>query len=77
MIPEPRLATTMCVLAPGDGGIRVLMVRRSAAMRFMPGAWVFPGGVIDPDDDAMAAFAVPGVPDDHRAWAAAGVREVV
>jgi 8-oxo-dGTP pyrophosphatase MutT (NUDIX family) len=42
MIPEPRLATTMCVLAPGDGGIRVLMVRRSAAMRFMPGAWVFP-----------------------------------
>jgi 8-oxo-dGTP pyrophosphatase MutT (NUDIX family) len=77
MIPEPRLATTMCVLAPGDGGVRVLMVRRSAAMRFMPGAWVFPGGVIDPDDDARAPFAVPGVADDHRAWAAAGVREVV
>ena len=67
----------MCVLAPVDGGIRVLMVRRSAAMRFMPGAWVFPGGVIDPDDDAMAAVAVPGVADDHRAWAAAGVREVL
>ncbi len=77
MIPEPRLATTMCVLAPGDDGILVLMVRRSAAMRFMPGAWVFPGGVIDPEDDARADIAVPGVADDHRAWAAAGVREVM
>ena len=77
VIPEPRLATTMCVLAPADDGIRVLMVRRSAAMRFMPGAWVFPGGVIDRGDDARAAVAVPGVADDHRAWAAAGVREVM
>ncbi|MGI8823545.1 MAG: NUDIX hydrolase [Acidimicrobiia bacterium] len=76
-IPEPRLSTTICVLAADGNGARVLMVRRAAAMRFMPGAWVFPGGVIDPaDDGASARAAVVDAHPEHAAWAAAGVREV-
>jgi 8-oxo-dGTP pyrophosphatase MutT (NUDIX family) len=30
--------------------IQVLMLRRTAAMKFAPGAYVFPGGSVDPDD---------------------------
>jgi 8-oxo-dGTP pyrophosphatase MutT (NUDIX family) len=77
VISEPRLATTLCVVIPADAGLRVLMVRRSPAMRFMPGAWVFPGGVIDPGDEDLADLIVPGAASDHRAWAAAGVRELL
>ncbi|MGF1469438.1 MAG: hypothetical protein ACFCGT_25235 [Sandaracinaceae bacterium] len=32
------------------GGSEVFMVRRSAASRFLGGAYVFPGGKVDPDD---------------------------
>lgn len=36
----------------GDGGssVQVLMLRRTAAMAFAPGAYVFPGGSVDPAD---------------------------
>jgi 8-oxo-dGTP pyrophosphatase MutT (NUDIX family) len=30
--------------------LEVLLVKRSAASSFMPGVWVFPGGVVDPGD---------------------------
>jgi 8-oxo-dGTP pyrophosphatase MutT (NUDIX family) len=36
-------------LSPGRD-IQVLMLRRTAAMRFAPGAYVFPGGSVDPAD---------------------------
>ncbi|MBA2338691.1 MAG: NUDIX hydrolase [Acidimicrobiia bacterium] len=77
MTTEPRLATTICVLGPDTAGAPVLMVRRAATMRFMPGAWVFPGGAIDPADDGAAArAAVVGSDPSHAPWAAAGIREV-
>jgi len=31
-------------------GVEVLMLRRTAAMKFAPGAYVFPGGSVDPAD---------------------------
>ena len=38
-------------LAPeASAGIEVLMLRRTAAMRFAPGAYVFPGGSVDEAD---------------------------
>ena len=52
----PRDAATVIVLrsAPDDGGhrpgVEVLMLRRTAAMKFAPGAYVFPGGSVDPAD---------------------------
>jgi 8-oxo-dGTP pyrophosphatase MutT (NUDIX family) len=43
----------------------------------MPGAWVFPGGVIEPGDDAAAPVIAPGGDPDHGAWIAAAVRELL
>jgi recombination protein RecT len=46
-----RLASTV-ILARNhsDEGLEVLMLRRSAKSPFMPGAFVFPGGAVDPAD---------------------------
>ena len=54
----PRDAATVMVLRPGGteasaeagAGVEVLMLRRVAAMKFAPGAYVFPGGSVDPAD---------------------------
>jgi 8-oxo-dGTP pyrophosphatase MutT (NUDIX family) len=49
----PRDAATVMVLRPaGALGVEVLMLRRTAAMKFAPGAYVFPGGSVDPADSA-------------------------
>src|SRR5215204_7334335 len=56
----PREAATVIVLRGGDDALEVLLVKRNPAQRFMGGAWVFPGGAVDSDED-------------HRV---AGVREV-
>jgi len=46
----PRPASTTLVLRDGWDGLKVLMLRRSASASFMPGAYVFPGGAVDPAD---------------------------
>jgi 8-oxo-dGTP pyrophosphatase MutT (NUDIX family) len=47
----PRDAATVMVLRPaGPAGVEVLMLRRTAAMKFAPGAYVFPGGSVDQAD---------------------------
>ena len=53
------------------------MVRRSSASAFVGGAYVFPGGAIDDDDDSdLARRAVSGVDDPEMfPWAAAALRE--
>ena len=70
----------------GPGSFRVYMIRRKASMAFAPGAFVFPGGSVDPRDaDAEVAWAGPGAaewagaldaPEDlARALVCAAVRE--
>jgi 8-oxo-dGTP pyrophosphatase MutT (NUDIX family) len=56
----PRDAATVIVLRGGGEALEVLLVKRNPAQRFMGGAWVFPGGAVDANED-------------HRV---AGVREV-
>jgi 8-oxo-dGTP pyrophosphatase MutT (NUDIX family) len=56
----PREAATVIVLRGGAQTLEVLLVKRNPKQRFMGGAWVFPGGAVDRDED-------------HRV---AGVREV-
>ena len=56
----PRDAATVIVMRGGSEALEVLLVKRNPAQRFMGGAWVFPGGAVDADED-------------HRI---AGVREV-
>jgi len=46
----PRDAATVMVLRSISEGVEVLMLRRVAAMKFAPGAYVFPGGSVDPAD---------------------------
>lgn len=64
----------MVVARPGAaGGIEVLLLRRAAASRFAPGYVVFPGGVVDAEDEARAAAWFG---DPAEAVRAAAVREL-
>lgn len=55
------------------------MAQRGAAARFMGGAWVFPGGVVDEiDRSPLALAAIEGADDrTEAAWRAAALRELV
>jgi recombination protein RecT len=47
------------VLRPDPAGIAVYMIRRNSRSRFMPDAYVFPGGAVDPGDgEPPHSFAV-------------------
>lgn len=52
----PLPAATLVLLRDAAAGPEVLLLRRSRATRFAPGAYVFPGGRVDSadGDDAMA-----------------------
>jgi len=50
-------AATVVLLRDGNDGCEVLLVRRNAQLSFHGGAWVFPGGRLDPDDYAGVADA--------------------
>jgi 8-oxo-dGTP pyrophosphatase MutT (NUDIX family) len=55
---EPRPAATVVVARASPGppaGVEVLLLRRSPRNRFAPGFVVFPGGVLDPGDEDLAA----------------------
>ena len=46
-VTTPRPAATVILLRGGTETLEVLLVKRNPAMRFMGGAWVFPGGAVD------------------------------
>lgn len=58
----PRPAATVILLRGGSENAEVLLVKRNPSMKFMGGAWVFPGGAVDgadgPDDTAHRAAAL-------------------
>jgi 8-oxo-dGTP pyrophosphatase MutT (NUDIX family) len=47
---EAAPAATVVVLRDGEQGLETLLARRSSKLAFHGGAWVFPGGRIDPED---------------------------
>jgi 8-oxo-dGTP pyrophosphatase MutT (NUDIX family) len=63
----PREAATVILLRGGDEVLEVLLVRRNPSARFMPGAWVFPGGAVDAAEGEGEAA--------HRAAAVREARE--
>jgi 8-oxo-dGTP pyrophosphatase MutT (NUDIX family) len=76
-VAQPRDAATVVLLRPG---VEVLMLARARAMDFAPGAHVFPGGSVDPDDaDVPWSGPAPqglGVPPERaQALACAAIRE--
>ena len=61
-IPTPpiQLAATVVPMRPAAGSPEILLLRRAAALAFFPGAWVFPGGRIDPADGDPKDFVATG-----------------
>ncbi|WP_431783887.1 NUDIX hydrolase [Streptomyces chumphonensis] len=64
----PRRAATVMLLRDGAGtgtGPEVHMIRRRASMAFAGGAYAYPGGAVDPRDEAEVRWGGP----DRTAWA--------
>src|SRR5258705_608390 len=51
---EAAPAATVVLVRDAERGLEVLLAKRSSKLAFHGGAWVFPGGRIDPDDYADA-----------------------
>ena len=76
--PAPiQPAATVLLLRDTPAGFEVLMTRRSATARFVPGAYVFPGGAIDAADAQAQAVTTrrPGQSDHALTQAVAALRE--
>jgi recombination protein RecT len=73
----PRPAATVLLLRDTPQGLEVLMTRRSPSASFAPGAYVFPGGVIDAADAHAhdAAARRPTQNDLRLTQAVAAIRE--
>jgi recombination protein RecT len=76
---DTRPAATILLLRDHVDGYQVLMTRRSLNASFAPGAFVFPGGTVDPADASDRARelsrARPGQTPDHQRFAVAAIRE--
>lgn len=53
----PRPAATLVVVRDGPSGLEVLLLRRAERGDHNSGAWVFPGGLVDPGDREASACA--------------------
>ena len=83
---RPRDAASLLIWRAQAQGLEVLMGRRGSRARFVPGVYVFPGGVLEPRDRMVSArlgahpFSLsPGLdgnPSLACALACAAVREV-
>src|ERR687891_573120 len=76
----PRPAATIILLRRGgrhsERAVEVLLVQRNPAARFMPGVWVFPGGVVEQSERAGDREGEPSDEDEERAHRAAAIREL-
>ncbi|MDB9762566.1 NUDIX hydrolase [Alphaproteobacteria bacterium] len=87
-IPRPRDASSLVLLNNSGKSVKVLLGKRSDKTRFMPGAWVFPGGVVDKTDHTISIntslnkniikrLAVSNNERTAKALAVASIRETV
>ena len=44
-------AATVILIRPAGEGVEVLLLKRSEALKHMPGLWVFPGGKVEDSDE--------------------------
>jgi 8-oxo-dGTP pyrophosphatase MutT (NUDIX family) len=76
---RPRDAASLVLIDTSGGEPRVLMGKRHAKMRFVPDAFVFPGGKLDPDDlkarPATPLSPAAGFGARTQALAMAAIRE--
>jgi len=59
-----------------DRGLEVLMLQRGKDARFMPGVWVFAGGVVDEEDRDGPASPDPAIDPDEFAHRVCAAREL-
>jgi 8-oxo-dGTP pyrophosphatase MutT (NUDIX family) len=81
----PRLASTVLLVRDGEQGLEVFMERRHIKSDFVGGAYVFPGGAVDPEDripeqlcrglDEPSASARLGLDHGGLAYHVAAIRE--
>ncbi len=80
----PRPAATLILLRESAHGVEVLLVRREQKASFAAGAWVYPGGVVEPVDHALSSLdglrrLAPGLEpepeEDQAAYRLAAIRE--
>jgi 8-oxo-dGTP pyrophosphatase MutT (NUDIX family) len=72
---EVAPAATVVVLRDGAEGIEALLLRRNPRLAFSAGAWVFPGGRVDPADVTAAGATDPFVREAGRHAAARELTE--
>lgn len=73
-LPEPIPAATLILMRRREGAVpEILMMERAETMAFAAGALVFPGGRVDPEDEALAA----GFGHADAAARIAAVRETI
>jgi 8-oxo-dGTP pyrophosphatase MutT (NUDIX family) len=70
---EPKPAATLVLLREGSGSIEVLLLKRSDRTRFIPGAFVFPGGRVDEADSSPDVLPVLSGPSHPEADALLGI----
>ncbi len=76
MLDEARPAASLILMRDRRiGPPELLTVQRSAALAFAAGAYVFPGGRVDPDDRTAAARLCPHLGHEEGAARVAAVRE--
>lgn len=71
----PRPASTVVIVRETADGVQTLLLRRNSALSFEGGAWVFPGGKVDPCDYPAGCEALAAAEVDYRAAINAGIRE--
>jgi 8-oxo-dGTP pyrophosphatase MutT (NUDIX family) len=75
-VVEIRPAATVILVRDGSDGLEALLLRRNSQLAFHGGAWVFPGGRIEPADYPSGAEPDdPAHPDHDDAARVAAVRE--
>jgi 8-oxo-dGTP pyrophosphatase MutT (NUDIX family) len=75
VVPRPAATIVLVRDAPAGGGVEALLFQRSPKAKFMPGAFVFPGGAVDADDMAPEILAHVSGLDHAQANARLGVAE--
>ena len=71
---QPRPAATAVLMRDGDQGAEILLLKRHRASGFVPGAYVFPGGRVDPSD-AQHPWVLPQSEPPADYWSAV-LREI-
>jgi 8-oxo-dGTP pyrophosphatase MutT (NUDIX family) len=75
MVPSPA-STVVLVREAGCGNsIETLLLLRNKSLKFEGGAWVFPGGKVDPDDYPADVGSLPQGHGDYLAAINAAIRE--